>query len=365
MKEIAGVFDCAAQYGWRVIEIERERTTRPLSDFVDMWKPVGCVIECGGLTAPLDPAVFGNLPLVYIDPPPGSKKDIFSVTNDADSIAASAVRELTALDCASYAYVSWSCRTIWSLSRKEAFVRALRNAGKTCAIHDDEWNETVEIQKKLSKWLAKLPKPAGVFAANDYTAAQVADACSLAALDCPADVAIVGVDNDELICENSVTSISSIEPDFREADRLAADLLHEQLSDRTAKPRNLQFAPLALHRRQSTRAVNTGDIRIIRAVEKIRREACFGLKAADIIKDTGLSRRLAERRFLTATGRTILGEIQEVRFAKAKDLLRDDSIPIGLVAERCGWESDSYLKRFFKARTGMTPREWRRNEISK
>lgn len=137
----------------------------------------------------------------------------------------------------------------------------------------------------------------------------------------------------------------------------------KEIAGETGMPRNRRYSILSFHRRQSTRALKTGDAGIIRAVEKIRREACFGLKAADVIKDIGLSRRLAERRFLVATGRTILGEIQEVRFAKAKDLLRDNTIPIGLVAERCGWESDSYLKRFFKARTGMTPREWRKDRL--
>ena len=97
-------------------------------------------------------------------------------------------------------------------------------------------------------------------------------------------------------------------------------------------------------------------------MELIRRDACIGLTAADVIKSIGLSRRLAEKRFLEATGRTILGEIQEVRMEMAKRLLRDETVPIGHIAGRCGWESDSYLKRFFKKRTGMTPREWRRSQ---
>lgn len=361
IKQIAGVFDRAPRYGWRVIEIERERSTRSLSDFIETWHAAGCIIECGGLTEPLDASVFGDIPIVYIDPPPGSPDGIFSVTNDADALVACAVKELTALGCTSYAYCGWSCRTSWNLSREEAFVAALRHEGKTCAVFDKEWHDTFAIQKVLSKWLVSLPRPVGVLAANDYTAEQVAGAAELAALDAPSDIAIVGIDNDELICENTLPTITSIELDFRESGRLATDLLNERMENPALSPREVKFGPLEMYRRSSTRALKTGDRRIRRAVERIRRDACVGLKASDVINEIGLSRRLAERRFFEATGRTILGEIQEVRFVKAKELLRDESIPIGLIAERCGIESDSYLKRFFKSRTGMTPREWRKS----
>ncbi|MBE6383136.1 MAG: helix-turn-helix domain-containing protein [Lentisphaerae bacterium] len=359
--EISGVFERAAEFGWRVIEIERDRTTSPLKDFVDTWNPSGCILECGNLTQPVDTRDFGGIPLVYIDPPEGTPDDVFKVTNNSESLARKAATELEHLGCASYAYVGWCRRTSWSVNRGKAFVKALAEHGHSCAVHEAEWQDTFAIQKKLAKWLLKLRRPVGVFAANDYAAQQIAGACALAELECPTDVAIVGVDNDMLVCENTFPSISSIEPDFREAGRLAADLMHEQLDGAVKSgERHRSFGPLTLARRQSTRAVKTGDRRIIMAVERIRRDACFGLKAADIIADIGLSRRLAERRFRAATGKTILGEINDVRFAEAKRLLRDNTVPIGFITGKCGWESDSYFKRFFKSRTGMTPRNWRK-----
>ena len=357
--EISGVFERAKLYNWRVIEIERDRTTRPLKDFFETWKPIGCIMECGKLTEPVDTSALG-VPVVYIDPPPAvMRQSCHAVTNDASALAHKAARELSSLDCSAFAYVGWCEKTSWSLSRGEAFREQVANFGKPFFLHDAPWQDTYAIQKRLARWLAKLPRRLGVFAANDYVAEQVAGACQLAGLDSPREVAIVGVDNDELLCENTFPSLTSVEPDFKKAGHFAADLLKELIANPSLPPRRLEFGPLALHRRQSTRLVNSNDIRIVHAVERIRRDACAGLKAIDVIEETGLSRRLAEKRFLQATGRTILGEIQEARFDMACRLLRDKTIPIGLIAERCGWESDSYLKRFFKARTGMAPRQWR------
>ena len=132
------------------------------------------------------------------------------------------------------------------------------------------------------------------------------------------------------------------------------------LANRRLPPKHLRFGPVRLVRRQSSRALKLNDPRITRAVERIRRDATTGISAADILADIPLSRRLAEKRFLAATGRTILQEIQEVRLQKVFELLRTD-IPIGHIAGRCGMQSDSFLKRFFKSRTGMTLREWRKS----
>ncbi len=90
------------------------------------------------------------------------------------------------------------------------------------------------LQKELGDWLAHLPKPVGIFAANDFMAAQVAAAASRVGLDIPGDIALVGVDNDELLCENTNPTLSSVRPDFRAAGEKAAELLADPTRDRTA-----------------------------------------------------------------------------------------------------------------------------------
>ena len=113
--------------------------------------------------------------------------------------------------------------------------------------------------------------------------------------------------------------------------------------------------PPVRHRRARSRRAEPAERRTKREPE---RDATAGLTAADVLAELPFSRRVAEKRFRAATGKTILEEIQDVRFEKICELLATD-IPIGHIAGRCGMQSDSFLKRFFKARTGMTLREWR------
>ena len=156
--------------------------------------------------------------------------------------------------------------------------------------------------------------------------------------------------------------LTLIEQVFPEAGRLAADLLAELIENPKLPPKHLKFGPVRLVRRQSTRSFKFYDPRITKAVERIRRDAATGLTAADVLAEFPYSRRITEKRFRAATGKTILEEIQDVRFEKICELLMTD-IPIGHIAGRCGMQSDSFLKRFFKARTGLTLREWRNRQM--
>ena len=361
--KISGVFSQARRHGWRVVEVERERTSRPIADFVASLKPVGCIYECSGLGEnPSD--IPAGIPTVLLDPaPPSRSKPRFAVASDAAAIARMAAAELESIGCATFVFVGWRNRTGWSMERGEVFQDVLREKGLECAVLDAPWSEELEVQKTLAAEFARLGRRIGVFAANDDGAKQVMAAIEMAGMACPRDCAVVGVDDDELICETSYPTISSIAIDFSMAGRFAVDLLAEVIPHPRTKSNIRLFGPTALRRRQSTRLVNSNDWRIIKAVERIRTDACGGLKARDVIAATGLSRRLVERRFLQATGHTILDEIADVRFAQACQLLRDPTIPIGEIAALCDWESDSYLKRVFKARTGKTPRQWRRDAL--
>ena len=359
--KISGVFSQARRHGWRVIEIERDRTSRPVADFIESRKPIGCIYECSGLVEnPSDTP--GNVPAVILDPAPFARKPPrFAVASDANAIAKMAVEELVSAGCATFAFAGWRNRTGWSEKRGSAFRDVLRKRGLDCTMLDAPWSEELEVQKSFATELAQMGRRVGVFAANDYVAKQVMSAIDMAGMECPRDCAVVGVDDDELICETIFPTISSIAIDFSIAGRLAVELLAEIIAHPRTKTKLLTFGPTILHRRQSTRLIDSNDWRIVRAVERIRQDACGGLTASDVIAATGLSRRLVERRFQQATGRTILGEIADVRFSQACQLLRDPAIPIGEIATLCGWKSDSYLKRLFKARTGKTLRQWRKD----
>lgn len=365
--ELEGICERARDFGWRVVEIEYERTNRPLGDYLRTWRPVGCILSCSALTTPLSPEIFKRLPTVYLDPDEGTlRRGLPCVASDPEPLADIAFRELASLDCASYGYVGWNEPTAWSEGRRRAFERLAKRSGRPYASFTEQWTskDRLRFHRQLAEWLQGLPKPLGIFAANDDTASQVAEACGMLSLRSPEDVALVGVDNFELICENAVTSLTSIEIDFHAAGRLATELLHRVVTNAYPKPDVRRFGAGRLVRRQSTRRLATCDAHVARALETIRREACLGLHPADVIKLIGQSRRSAEQRFRKAVGHSILTEINELRLARAMTLLERPNYPIAMIAGDCGWQSDAYLKRLFKRTTGMTMREWRNRKLA-
>ena len=198
-----------------------------------------------------------------------------------------------------------------------------------------------------------------MFAANDHVATLVLSACAVARLSVPQDVAIVGVDNDETTCEGARTSLSSVEIDFFAAGHLAAEALARLMSRRPVPPDLLLCPALRLVRRESTRRFAKYDKLVADAVERIRREACSGLSAADVVESLPCSRRSAELRFRAVIGHSILDEIRRVRLKRAKDLLSGGTLSIDDVARRCGYDHVSSFSNFFRAETGTSPSAWR------
>lgn len=360
---VEGIYERARTYGWHVVEIEYEYSQRPISDYLATWKPAGCIFSCSALTAPLAPELFRKLPTIYIDPDEETLRGRHHcVINDPIPTAKLAFRELSALNCASYGYVGWNEPTPWSDGRRQVFETLVRADGKPYSAYTDNWTgaDRLHFNRRLANWLGKLPKPCGVFAANDDTASQVADACHFSGLEIPQQVAILGVDNLEIICENAITSLSSIEIDFCQLGRVCADFLADLLTNPKLPPENRLFGPSRVVRRQSTRNLTHADPRITRVLERIRREACLGLTAANVIADIGLCRRAAEQRFRKMTGSSILEEINRIRLDHVFTLLKKPDFPISLIAQQCGWQTDVFLKKLFKRTTGMTMREWRK-----
>jgi len=360
--EFAGVYERAAAHRWRVIELELARIVRPLGELVAQWRPSGCILEGCNVSAADQRSMFKGIPVVNLDPDPETAATArHTVASDPRTIADWAAKEILRTSPASCAYFGWCTKTVWSIERGRIFREcAARAAAVPFAEFGEDWEmgDTIGVQGRLAKFLAPLPRPVGIFAANDYAAVQVTEACRQLGWQCPEDFMLVGADNEAMHCECADPTITSIEQDFAEAGRLAADLLAELIANPRLPPRHLKFGPVRLVRRQSTRALRFHDPRITRAVERIRRDATAGLTAADVLAEIPFSRRVAEKRFRAATGKTILEEIQDVRFEKVCELLETD-VPIGHIAGRCGMQSDSFLKRFFKSRTGMTLREWR------
>ena len=361
--ELSGVRETAVRFNWHVEEIEVQRLEQPISSILGYWHPVGCILEGSSNLLPPESA-FGDIPTVHIDP---SDKDmagwrIFSVENDDAAIAERAHRELARTGCVSFAFVGWSRRVRWSRRREDRFAEIVSAAGRKCHLLEDPWTlgNKNDFAVRLKPWIESLPKPCGIFAANDSIATVVIDVCREMGVSIPGDISLIGVDDDPSVCDNTHPSLSSIRPDFRRAGMLAAMLLERRIAGGgSAEPENIEYKPVCTTSRLSTRRLGIVGKRVADALDLIRHEACAGLKAADVVRAMGVTERLAETRFKRAVGHRITEEIANVRLKHALELLRNPKLGIAPIANMCGWNSEAYLKRLFKKRFGTTMREWR------
>ena len=332
-----------------------------LDALLAFWKPDGCVAMWDVCRPFCDPENFGCVPVVYCDAIPDSmSKKANVVSIDSKAVADCAARELLGLGLESFAYVSHPGNMAWCEERKKCFRETIELNGKQfAAARLPRGNASSSVKKSFSRWLAGLPRPLGVFAANDDVAEEVVSLCVQTGLSVPKDVAIVGVDNDEMLCENAAVSITSVMPDFRKAGWMAAQLLDELMgSPKTSEVRCFGIGGIA--RRESTRIVNASDSRIMKSLEYIRRHACDGIGTVDVVKFMGCSRSYANSRFSKIVGWPILREIRMVKIGKVKELLRNTRQPMAAISDMCGFSSCDDMRRTFRQFEGCSPSEWRR-----
>ena len=222
-----------------------------------------------------------------------------------------------------------------------------------------EEGAAAEQVAEIGRWIATLPKPVGIMACYDSRGQQVLDACRSAGLAVPDEVAVIGVDNDELLCELASPPLSSVVPNAHRAGYVAAARLDRLMAGKKVTPMAELIPPLGVANRHSTDAFALDDRAIVRAVRMIREHACEGINVSDVLKTVPLSRRVLEQRFQKLLGRTPREEILQVRLARVKQLLGETELALYQIAERTGFEHVEYLSVVFKRETGVTPSAWR------
>lgn len=363
--KLYGVQEIAAVNGWHVQTIEGPISRERIAELRKFWHPVGAIAECGSESASIDTAIFGNLPVVfYAHNPKSLPASVLSVSHNSAETARAAAKELMTTGFESFAFIPFERKTYWSEERKAAFTSAVRLNGKKCKVFNPvskQLNQT-ERQIELRRFLSSLELPCAVFAANDVTAAEVVTAARFENIAIPKDLAIIGVDNYEHICEHLSPPLSSIEPDFRLGGRIAATMLLAAIKDGGgfSGKRHRSFGPLRIVRRATTRLLSAYDRHVANALELIRSEACSGLTAQKVAKLFPYSRRLADIRFRQATGHSILEEIHRVQLERIKQILTESDRLFKSISDFCGFTNPNSLRKFFKRETGMTLGEWKR-----
>ena len=353
----AGVIVQREAADWRLHTLP-EPASRPQLARLLRAKPDGCIVHCGQHGSRFREADFGGIPVVWMDRDPAELGPrALCVVQDSRPAGRLAARELLRYaDLAAFAFADRAEPAFWADERRDAFRDEIVAAGRPYREFRDR--NARQRRRRLAAFLAALPRPAGVFCANDGIAGEVLETAAALGIPMPDELAVVGVDDTEMFCEQQEPTLTSVRPPFVAAGRAAAQLLARRLANPRMGGAVATFEATEITRRQSTRRIEVRGARFGKAMELIRRGAAAGVGVDDVAAALGCSRRSAEIRFRKWAGTTVLGAIHAARVDLAKRLLADGMVRVGDLPSRCGFKSAATFRRVFSAVAGMSPRDY-------
>ncbi len=221
-----------------------------------------------------------------------------------------------------------------------------------------------EHQAELIRWLASLAKPVGIFATNDQLAVRLLDACKRAGISVPEEVAVVGCENEETLCDFASPTLTSVRFDGEKVGYRAAELLDEMMQGKTEATTQILVPPQGIEVRASSDELVIEDPIVLRAVHLIRERAFSGITVGQICDELAVSRSTLERRMKASLRRAAKEELLRVRFREVNRLLRNTNLTIETIAEMTGFSHPHYLQSSYRDRFGLTPGSYRRRNRS-
>ncbi len=219
--------------------------------------------------------------------------------------------------------------------------------------------ESAAHSAALVRWLRTIDKPVGIVACNDMRAQQVLNACAECGVAVPDEAAVVGVDNDPLLCQLSNPPMSSVDPNAPKVGFEAAGLLDRMIAGQDSTPQSLLIEPAGIVVRRSTDFLAIPDASVTEAVRYVREHACEGLTLEDLVEELAVSRRTLIRWFMKHLGHSPSEEIARVRFDRAKQLLRTTNLALDEVARLAGFVATETMYRHFQRKFRQTPGAYR------
>ena len=288
-----------------------------------------------------------------------SRSDIYSnLTGDYIGTGQLAAQYFRKKFYTSYAYFG---RTdiIWSEERERGFREEVMKVNSTYSVFVEEPGAVYDRQE-LTDWLMSLPKGTGLFCSNDAQALTITETCMIAGIKVPEDIAVLGVDDDDLICEISDPTISSIQLEVERGGYETCRLLHQQILSKNRKPFNVVISPSEIKERSSTLAYNISDQHIRNVTRYIDENYKIDISMDNIFQLVPLSRRSVEMRFKKATGMTIYQYILNKRIEHFAYLLITSDKPYIDLAYEVGFKDIANVSRTFRKYKGCTPLEYRK-----
>ena len=370
-REISGgILHYAATHPDVEVQFYGEGTPRRRMDYFRAWRPDGIIIGSASEKTIRDIVNMGCRAAIFVNTSAPALAPIrhSSIYCDNGAVAESAMKLFMGKGLENFAFVGSRMCDEWSRERGDAFKRLVKANGGTFASFTPPIGAKATLRQELTalvKWITALPKPCGVFVANDARAKDVLDACRDAAVSIPEHMMVLGVDDEEFICRQTVPTLSSIVPDFERGGYLAAETLVKLICGRKRILPRRTFGVHGLVERVSTSAPNDSGRRVGRARDFINAYATADISVEDVAKAAGASLRLLQKDFKEITGVTVRETIQACRLGKVCAMLSDTTTPIGRIGEMCGFNDEAHLKRLFRLRFGVTMRDWRKGHRQK
>ena len=364
---LLGVSKFVRDHGPWTVVLEEYTLCDRMPEWLDHWEGEGILMR---LENPLIVEAVRRLavPTVFLRNAP---KDLAvpSVLTDNGAVARDAFAHLKDLGLRHFAFCGYEGAD-YSDERRAAFVDAVARIGLTCHVFKGSGGspsrdtagferDGLKDHELLGEWLGTLPKPIGLMACNDIRGQQVLDVCRTLGTGVPDEVAVVGVDNDEVLCDFSDPPMSSVVPDAERVGFEAAVLLDKMMAGHQPPIHPLYIPSKGVVARHSTDVLAIDDPPIAAAVRFIREHASDDINVGDIVRAVALSRSTFETRFAKALGRSPKQEILRVRLKRAMQLLSETDSSLEFVAEKLGFDEAGYFSRIFKKKIGLTPMQFR------
>ncbi|PQJ72683.1 DNA-binding transcriptional regulator [Polaribacter butkevichii] len=215
----------------------------------------------------------------------------------------------------------------------------------------------------IVSWLKSLPKPIGILCCNDDFGQMLINACSLGNIKIPYEIAVLGIDNDELLCNLTHPKLSSIARNHTKAAFNACKILDRMMNNEIVKDFIIPTEPLDVVERTSTDTIACDDEEVIKALHYIRNNTHLNLTVENVVEITNISRRSLYTRFKKVTKKTILEEIQFHKLKKFKELLKNQNLSVKEIAYSLGFDDATHISRWFSGIEGVPPVKWRNENI--
>jgi len=317
-----------------------------------------------------------GIPIVFASYLHKNIRGSWRILTDDQAIGQTGAEHLLGCGLHQFAFVGYD-GMYWSRQREDAFRQAIAGAGRECVpfrqasdLRQRTWRKE---QRVLADWLHGLPRPLGLMACNDDRARQVVDACATAGLSVPEDVALLGVDNDEFVCNLSNPPISSIALGLDEAGYRAAAVLDQLMKagtrTRTDKYRptragvsvsaQVLVSPIGIVTRRSSDISVIGDPFVAQAVRFIRSNCGWPIQIDDVLGAVAISRRSLLDRFKQVLGCTVHQYIKRTRVARIEELLVGTPHSVGEIARILGFPSAEHVALYFRSVKHINPAAFR------